>query len=150
MAFFMDLGFSKGICDGSIANFAVNGKPYGFQFDIRLNYYRGLFLSCIDEFGVKVDGEEVDPMDLTFAINDKEFSALNLNENISEFWNLLHKARVFVRMPGGLPLGQHAITLRLMLRSPYLPLPGGEGEHNYVPIQSGGTIVVTIPKEKML
>jgi len=144
MALFMDLGFSKGICEDSIQNFDVNGKTYGFQFDVRLNYYRGLFLSCIDEFGVNVDGEKVDQMDLTFSINGKDFSAFNLNENISEFWNILHRAKVQVRRPEGLTSGKHEIELFLILRSPYLPLPGGEGDHNYVPIQSGGTVTVTI------
>jgi len=144
MALCMDLGFSKGICEGSVRNFSINGKPYGFQFDVRLNYYRGLFLSCIDQFGVLVDGQEADPMDLTFSINNKDFSPFNLSENISEFWNVLHKAKVSVRRPGGLTAGQHEIKLILMLRSPYLPLPGGEGDHNYVPIQSGGSIIATI------
>lgn len=144
MALFMDLGFSKGISEDSIRNFDVNGKTYGFQFDIRLNYYRGLFLSCINEFGVIVDGERADPIDLTFSINGKDFSAFNLNENISEFWNILHRAKVQVRRPGGLTPGKHEIELILILRSPYLPLPGGEGEHNYVPIQSGGTATVII------
>jgi hypothetical protein len=139
----MNLEFSKGICDGSVANFSINGKPYGFQMDVRLNYYRGLFLSCIDEFGVVVDGEAVDPLDLTFSINDKDFSVFNLNEKISEFWNVLHKARISAKKPGGLSVGQYEIKLILILRSPYLPRPGGE-DHNYVPIQSGGTVVVMI------
>lgn len=144
MALCMDLGFSKGICADSVENVALSGKPCGFKFDVRLNYYRGLFLSCINKFSVVVDGEEADPFDLTFSINDKDFSAYTLNENISEFWNVLDKASVQVSRKGGLREGEHEIELVLELRSPYLPLPGGEGEHNYVPIQSGGKITVKI------
>lgn len=144
MALSMDLGFSKGICEGSVSNAAINGKVSGFGFDVRLNYYRGLFLSCINKFGVIVDSENVDPFDLTFSINDKDFSAYTINENISEFWNVLDKASVQVRKAGGLSDGTHEIELVLELRSPYLPLPGGEGEHNYVPIQSGGKVIVKI------
>ena len=74
--------------------------------------------------------------DIIFGINGKEFSVYQLPHLVSEFWTILTPANIKVRKPGGLPDGEHEIELTLMLRSPYMPLPGGEGEHNYVPIDS--------------
>ena len=59
MAFAMRINFVDVVCDDSMKNIFANGKKVGYQFDIRLSYYRGHFLSVIDEFGVKLDGEEV-------------------------------------------------------------------------------------------
>lgn len=144
MALCMDLGFEKGIVEGSIKNIIVRDKVYGFCFKVRLNYYRGLFLSCIDKFRVTVDGVRIDKKDLVFKINEKELSALQLNENISEFWDVLDPAEIIIRKPEGLTAGSHEIDLELILRSPYLPLPGGKEEHNYVPILNSGKSTVVI------
>ena len=55
MGFAMRMNFVDVVVDDSLKNVKVNGKNIGYQFDIRLSYYRGHFLSVIDEFGVKVD-----------------------------------------------------------------------------------------------
>ena len=51
MAFAMRINFVDVVCDDSMKNIFANGKKVGYQFDIRLSYYRGHFLSVIDEFG---------------------------------------------------------------------------------------------------
>ena len=59
MGFAMRMNFVDVVVDDSLKNVKVNGKNIGYQFDIRLSYYRGHFLSVIDEFGIKVDGKGV-------------------------------------------------------------------------------------------
>ena len=69
MAFAMRINFVDVVCDDSMKNIFANGKKVGYQFDIRLSYYRGHFLSVIDEFGVKLDGEEVPTEDIKFCLH---------------------------------------------------------------------------------
>lgn len=147
MGFAMKLRFVDVICDDSLRNIYINGKKSGYQFDIRLGYYRGLYLSCIDRFEVIVDGEKVADEDITFSINQKEFSVYELPYCRTEFWHLIEPARISVIKPGGLSAGEHKIEVILMLRAPYMPLPGGKDDHDYMPIDSCGEKVLSIVED---
>ena len=74
MSFAMRMNFVDVIVDDSFKNYYVNNEKTGYQFDIRLSYYRGHFLTVIDEFAVKVDDLEVPNERIKFCINGKEFS----------------------------------------------------------------------------
>lgn len=147
MGFEMRINFVDVVCDESLKNTYVNGKKNGYKFDIRLSYYRGLYLSCIDEFEVVVDGEKVDADDIIFCINDKEFNVYQLSYCISEFWSLVEPAKILVNRKGGLSAGEHNVEIKLMLRVPYLPMPGGEGEHNYAALNSCGEKTLMIVED---
>ena len=144
MAFAMRMTFVDVICDGSLRHLYADGKKAGFEFQARLAYYRGHYLSDIDEFWVTVDGVRYDPAVCTFGINGKELSGAMLNRCTSEFWTLLEPAKIRVTLPGGLPDGEHEIDLHLMLRVPYLPLPGSSEAHAYMPIDSCDKKTLTI------
>lgn len=138
MALEMRINFVDVICDGSLKNTYAGGRATGYEFDIRLSNYRGHFLSCIDRFGVSVDGEDESAERVTFGINGKDFYVEQLGQLSSEFWELLEPAHIRVWRPGGLAPGEHDVHVMLYLRVPYLPLPGGEGDHNYVPLNASG------------
>ena len=144
MAFAMRMTFVDVICDDSLKHIYVDGEKAGFQFEARLAYYRGHYLSAIDEFYVTVDGVKYDPAVCTFGINGKTLNGEMLNRYASEFWTLLEPAKIAVALPGGLAEGEHEVDLHLMLRVPYLPLPGGDNDHAYMPIDSCGQKTLTI------
>mgnify|MGYP000470738432 FL=1 len=50
MGFAMRMNFVDVVVSDSLKHYYVDGKKMGYQFDIRLSYYRGHFLSVIDEF----------------------------------------------------------------------------------------------------
>lgn len=100
---------------------APNGKTVGFSFDLKLRYYRGHFLSCTEEFVLKVDGKTIDPDLISLGINGKELPVPLLPEFISEFWQVTHPAKISVQLLGGLEPDEHELDLRFMLRSPYMP-----------------------------
>ena len=52
MGFAMRMNFVDVVVSDSLKHYYVDGKKMGYQFDIRLSYYRGHFLSVIDEFKV--------------------------------------------------------------------------------------------------
>ena len=105
MGFAMRMNFVDVVVDDSLKNIKANGKNVGYQFDIRLSYYRGHFLSVIDEFGVKVDGQEVPAEAIKFCINGKEFSPIEFDKCYTEFWQVIEPATIKVFSPGGLSEG---------------------------------------------
>ncbi|ULT59003.1 DUF6379 domain-containing protein [Neobacillus drentensis] len=139
MAFSMKLPFVDVVCDESLKNTYVNGNKLGYEFQIRLSNYRGHYLSCIEEFVVTVDGQEVNSDDITFELNEKEFTLRQLPGLISEFWNLIDPATISVFSPGGLTEGQHHIDVKMMLRIPYMAVPGSKKEHDYAQLDSCGS-----------
>ena len=134
MAFAMKMRFVDVITDDTLKNNYVNGEKAGYQFEIRLGYYRGHFLSAIDAFEVSVDGEKVADQDLRFCINGKEFAPRQLKECFTEFWRLTEPATIKVIKKGGLAEGMHHLNVHLMLRVPYMQIGPG---HQFMPLDSG-------------
>lgn len=137
MGFSMRINFVDVICDNSLRLVYAQGRKIGYAFDIRLSYYRGLFLSCVDEFALKVDGQAVAAQNITFNINGKSIPVHFLSECASEFWGLTVPATVEVVQEENLEPGIHDIDLTLMLRIPYMPIPVGE-KLIYMPLDSCG------------
>ena len=138
MGFAMRINFVDVIVDDSLRNEYRNGKIMGYAFDVRLSNYRGHFLSAIDCLEVTVDGEKVAEEVITFCLKGKELSVSQVKEAYTEFWRLLDPAVIKIHKPGGLMAGSHEIDLKLMLRVPYLPLPGSDNDHTYMPLDSSG------------
>ena len=146
MGFAMRINFVDVICDNSLKNTYVNGKKSGFVFDIRLSNYRGHYLSCIDEFKVTVDGEEIVDENVAFGINNKEFNVNQFPNLISEFWQLIEPAHISVYKKSGLSAGDHDIKVHLMLRVPYMPLSASAEDSKYMPLDCCGEKVLSIKK----
>ncbi len=136
MGFAMRLNFVDVVVDNSLKNYYVDGQKMGYTFDIRLSYYRGHFLSVIDEFGIRVDGRDISNDVIKFCINGKEFSPNEFDKCYSEFWRVLDPATIRVFCPGGLEEGRHDIDVTLFFRSPYMPV--GDN-HQYMPVDSCGS-----------
>lgn len=134
MAFAMKMRFVDVITEDTLKNNFVNGEKAGYQFDIRLGYYRGHFLSAIDVLEVSVDGEKVEDQALRFCINGKEFAPGQLKECFTEFWSLTDPATIKVIKKEGLAEGKHNIKVDLMLRIPYMQIGPG---HQFMPLDSG-------------
>jgi hypothetical protein len=147
MALALKVRMSDVIQNGTLRNYYVNGTVCGYQFDVRLGYYRGHYLSVIEKLGVEIDNQSVDSKDITFCLGGKEFAVDELKYQISEFWTILTSAMLMIRKPGGLQPGEHSINLVLMLRSPYLPMPGVTTSHSYVPIDSCEQKIVALREE---
>ena len=143
MAFAMRMEFVDVVVDGSLKNSVVNGRKTGYQFDIRLAYYRGHFLSVIDEFAVTVDGEPVPDECIKFCINGKEFSPVEFDKCYTEFWQVVEPATIRVFQPGGLAAGEHDIDVKLMFHSPYMPIGP---DHQYMPVDGCGRKTLTVSK----
>jgi hypothetical protein len=134
MAFAMKMRFVDALTDDSLKNIYSSGNKVGYQFEARLGYYRGHYLSAIDIFELYVDGKKVDDNLIRFCINGKEFAPNQLKECFDEFWSLTDPAVIKVINREGLGEGSHKIKLNLMLRVPYMQIGPG---HQFMPLDSG-------------
>ena len=119
----------------------INGKNQGFSFLVQLAYYRGHYLSDIDELSVTVDGESIPQEAITFELNGKELPIYKVKEAYTEFWSQVEPARIHVIKPGGLVPGSHEVKLDLMLRIPYMEIGTN---HTFMPLDSGDTVVIEV------
>jgi len=128
------LNFVDVICDDSLKSVYANGRKVGCQFDVRLSYYRGHFLSTIDILKVFIDGQEMPAQDITFCLKGKEYGLAQLPDLVNVFWPITEPATIRVFLPGGLPEGSHDINFVMYFRSPYMAI----GKGQYMPINSSG------------
>ena len=110
--------------EGTVRNLAVGGEVVGFAFDTRITYYRGLGVSMIEPFEVRVDGGEPFPAEtLRFMIGERTWTFEQLSEDGASRWELTEPATVSVLTPGGLAPGVHTLDVTEVLRVSYLPMP---------------------------
>ncbi len=141
MGFALRINFVDVIVDNSLKHYYVDGNKMGYQFDIRLSYYRGHFLSVIDQFAVKVDDCDVPDEKIKFCLNGKEFSPAEFDKCYTEFWQAIEPATIRVFNPGGISEGEHKIEVTLFFRSPYMPVGP---EHQYMPVDSCGSKILKV------
>lgn len=55
MGFSMRINFVDVIITDSLRPVVIHGENVGFEFDIRLSDYRGMYLSCIKDFFLKIN-----------------------------------------------------------------------------------------------
>ena len=116
------LNFTDVICSGSLKSLYADGKKVGCQFDVMLSYYRGHFLSTIDELRVRIDGQEIEAMNITFCLAEREYGldAIPFLGNV--FWPVTQPATIKVFKDGGFEAGSHDIEFIMYFRSPYMEI----------------------------
>ncbi|MCM3030716.1 DUF6379 domain-containing protein [Niallia sp. MER 6] len=144
MTFIMKLPFVDTVVDNSLINTTINGKKIGYEFQIRLSYYRGHYLSCIEELSIAVNDKIIDSNDINFCLNGKEFTIGQLPNLVSEFWNVDKPATIKVYSPGGIKEGDYKIDVTLLLRNAYMYVPGNTENHNYAVLDSCGSKTLTL------
>lgn len=95
----------------------------GFEFDVRIPYYRGIALSMIEAFEVTVDGEEVPRDRIRFLLRGREYTHDELEQDAETRWEFGEIATLRVAWPGRLEPGEHVIRQATQLRIAYLPAP---------------------------
>lgn len=97
------------------------GEVTGFQFKVRLPYYRGIFLSQIRPGTLFVDGEKIEKDDITWVINGEEYTNEEMRTNFQVHWSVLTPAVLKVKKAGGLQQGYHDLKYGFCFTSSYMP-----------------------------
>ncbi len=98
-------------------NILLNGKQVGFNLDLRLNYYRGLPLSCVQKAEVTVDGEKIPDYLILAELNEKGFTISQMKEIYTEYWGIMTPMHLRI-FNYGLEPGEHDVDVRIELKTP--------------------------------
>lgn len=98
-----------------------NGVITGFQFCVRLTYYRGIFLSQLRPQKVIVDGEVYEKEQVIWSLGGQDYTCEEMKTNAQVHWNPLEPAVLKLKKPGGLQEGYHEITTGYKYSSSYMP-----------------------------
>lgn len=134
------LNFVDVICDDSMKQLYAAGKKIGCSFDVRLSYYRGHFLSVIDQLEVAIDGEKIPQENIFFSLDGKDYGIAQLHDLVNVFWHITKPATIKVMKKGGFETGEHDIDFTMFFRSPYMCI----GPDMYMPIDSSGKKTLTL------
>ncbi|WP_429947304.1 C-glycoside deglycosidase beta subunit domain-containing protein [Enterococcus sp. DIV1297f] len=93
----------------------------GFEVQLRIPYYRGLPMSCVEVIDLTIDGEKVAVKDMIITVKGESFTFDELATAINHRWEMIETITVFVKKPGGLAAGEHTIHAFVSLRISYLP-----------------------------
>lgn len=132
--FALRLNFVDVVCDDSLKHVYANGKRIGCQFDVRLSYYRGHFLSVIDRLEVSIDGEIIPKDHIFFCLKGQEYGLAQLHDLVSVFWPITEPATIKILKKGGVQPGEHDVEFTMFFRSPYMAI----SDTQYMPIDSSG------------
>jgi hypothetical protein len=107
------------ICTRGFKNVIQNGKAIGFQMDVRITYYRGVPLSCIEGFDIKVDGEAFGPDKVLYFANGRTYTMEQAAEETKVRFQFYAPLSLIVLKPGGLAPGVHDVEVTEKLRISY-------------------------------
>ena len=102
-------------------NVTENGKVTGFQVPIRLDYYRGVWLSQLRPATVTVNGESFSGDQVTWTINGHSYEQAALADHPDINWGITEPAILTVHKPGGLVPGIHDVEVLSQYSASYLP-----------------------------
>ena len=60
----------------------------GFQFKVRLPYYRGIFLSQIRPGTLYIDGEKIEKENIVWNINGEDFTNEEMAADFKNHWSV--------------------------------------------------------------
>lgn len=119
---------------------SLRATPHGFEVKARLNWYRSLPLSCVENVRLSLDGVEIVPVDIFFGINDHSYSLQDLPNLTGGTWYVQDSAILQVKQPGKVVPGEtHTIEAEITLRAPYIMV--GPGKFLTMPTRYSSTQV---------
>lgn len=102
-------------------NIKENGKITGFQFKVRLPYYRGIFLSQLRPGTLYIDGEKFEKEEISWNIKGEDYTLEEMKTDFQTHWAVTEPAVLKVKKEGGLSQGFHDITYGFCFTSSYMP-----------------------------
>jgi len=109
-------------------NVVEGGKVVGFQFGLRLPYYRGVVCSLVGRTELTVDGEAIPHEKMYVTIGGKTIRMSELENEPVHKWEFGDIGIVKVEKPGGLKPGEHKLHLEQEMKISYVP--GGFWGHD--------------------
>lgn len=113
-------------------NVEENGKITGFQFEMKIQYYRGITLSILRDIKVVVDGKVYPREAIRFTVNGETFTQEEMRTVTHNRWLFGQYAAVTVLSEGGLDAGKHHIECTQTIAPSYMPaILVNSGEYDF-------------------
>lgn len=119
-------------------NSATNGRVTGYQINIRIPYYRGVYLSAVDYLKLTVDGQDIARDNLRIVVNGKTFTMSEMEEAGDTRWFYGDPATLVVAKAGGLSPGIHAVAVGIVIRKSYFPATDPEHLYDFFGLWKNG------------
>lgn len=103
-------------------NVEKEGETTGFQFQIRIPYYRGFTLSILRNIEVSVDGEKFPREKTSITVNGETFTQDEARTVIHNRWLFGEFGTITVQKPQGLSAGEHHISVTVTIAPSYMPM----------------------------
>lgn len=107
------------ISNREFCNVSENGSITGFQVRVRIPYYRGVFLSMVEDFRVTVDGTFFGPDKIQISLLGKRYGLRDLEKAADIHWDFGQWLTLIVSKPGGLAGGMHTVEVGMLVRTSY-------------------------------
>lgn len=108
------------LTDQVIADGSLQATTEGFQFGLRLPWYRALPLACVEGLNVALDGETASPEDLRIELDETTYRLADLRDLHDRAWYVTDAARVTVKRDTLAFRDQHELDVTLAVRIPYI------------------------------
>lgn len=102
-------------------NVYQDGQPVGFQIQVKIAYYRGIFLDIIGGFDITVDGTKFSRDQLRLTLAGRTFTMGEAARTEDVRWDFGTPMLITVLTPGGLKPGIHAVEVSQMVNPSYVP-----------------------------
>jgi len=102
-------------------NVVEGDQVTGFQFGLRLPYYRGVVCSLVGKTILTVDGEEIPYENMWVTVGEKTMPMTQLEDEPEHKWEFGSVSIVKVEKPGGLKPGEHQLSVRQHMKISYVP-----------------------------
>ncbi|MET8468767.1 DUF6379 domain-containing protein [Streptomyces sp. NPDC006422] len=112
-----------------------DGRPGG-RVEVRMPYYRGLFLSMVEAVDLTVDGTPVPAERTTFTVHGATYGFAELPGITDDRWEMGERAVLAFETDQPLAPGEHDIAVSVRLRISYMPVPGGGSDRKRLTLGS--------------
>ncbi|MFD7292947.1 DUF6379 domain-containing protein [Streptomyces sp. NPDC059897] len=112
-----------------------DGRPGG-RVEVRMPYYRGLFLSMVEAVDLTVDGTPIPPERTTFTVHGATYALAQLPEVTDDRWEMGEQAVLAFESDEPLAPGEHEVAVSVRLRISYMPVPGGGSDRKRLTLGS--------------
>lgn len=110
--------------DNTFKNVTADGQIRGFELQTLIPYYRGIPYSMINDFRVQIDGCQIDRDKIRFSTDRHDWFTLGEMETVTTYkWEYGQQGIIYVEQPGGLTDGKHTVSLTVVTRTAYIPVP---------------------------
>ncbi|SFT07878.1 C-glycoside deglycosidase beta subunit domain-containing protein [Saccharopolyspora flava] len=101
-----------------------DGRPGG-RLEVRMPYYRGLFLSMVEAVDLTFDGRPVPAERTSFTVHGNTYSFAELGGITDDRWEMGERAVLAFETEQAPEPGEHEVDVAVRLRISYMPVPGG-------------------------